>query len=136
MLESSKSAVEGSYSYAQHLREIMLPPSALLTSSCSLVFNLCFLSPPHVSKGLCNRSTGKCACFKGWSSSDGAGGIGDRGDCGYRVNGTTKLNSALGLHDNPTTTYIKDMESLMRAFSKGGYKDMANIAIAQVMDHY
>ncbi len=49
MLESSKSAVEGSYSYAQHLREIMLPPSALLTSSCSLVFNLCFLSPPHLS---------------------------------------------------------------------------------------
>ena len=29
-------------------------------------------------------STGVCACRDGWASSDGNGGPGDRGDCGYR----------------------------------------------------
>jgi hypothetical protein len=33
-------------------------------------------------KGKCNRVTGVCACDKGWFSSDGLGGLGQRGDCG------------------------------------------------------
>ncbi|CAM9494096.1 unnamed protein product [Scytosiphon promiscuus] len=40
--------------------------------------------------GLCDRETGECSCFTGWSSSNGAGGIGDRSDCGYRVPMTTQ----------------------------------------------
>ncbi|KAA0175809.1 hypothetical protein FNF27_02895 [Cafeteria roenbergensis] len=35
-------------------------------------------------RGLCNRVTGNCECFLGFGSSDGSGGPGDRGDCGYR----------------------------------------------------
>ena len=34
-------------------------------------------------RGLCSRDTGTCACFPGYGSSDGQGGPGDRGDCGY-----------------------------------------------------
>ncbi|CAM9276828.1 unnamed protein product [Hapterophycus canaliculatus] len=40
--------------------------------------------------GLCDRHTGECSCFPGWSSSNGAGEIGDRSDCGYRVPMTTQ----------------------------------------------
>ena len=35
-------------------------------------------------RGICNVVTGRCACFPTWSSSDGNGGPGDLGDCGYR----------------------------------------------------
>lgn len=35
-------------------------------------------------RGLCDEASGKCQCFKTWSSSDGRGGAGDTGDCGYR----------------------------------------------------
>ena len=34
-------------------------------------------------RGLCDRSTGHCNCFEDFSSSDGAGNEGFRGDCGY-----------------------------------------------------
>jgi hypothetical protein len=34
--------------------------------------------------GLCDTFTGLCTCFADWSSSDGAGGPGPLGDCGYR----------------------------------------------------
>ena len=34
-------------------------------------------------RGQCNTDSGLCACFAGYSSSDGKGGAGPRGDCGH-----------------------------------------------------
>ncbi|KAL3665398.1 Dkk4p [Phytophthora oleae] len=34
-------------------------------------------------RGICNHVTGVCRCVYGFTSSDGFGGEGDRGDCGY-----------------------------------------------------
>ncbi|KAG1683703.1 hypothetical protein DVH05_005427 [Phytophthora capsici] len=34
-------------------------------------------------RGICNHITGVCRCVYGFTSSDGFGGEGDRGDCGY-----------------------------------------------------
>ncbi|RLN26446.1 hypothetical protein BBJ28_00008912, partial [Nothophytophthora sp. Chile5] len=34
-------------------------------------------------RGVCNHLTGVCRCAYGFTSSDGVGGEGDRGDCGY-----------------------------------------------------
>ncbi len=42
-------------------------------------------APPHV---------GTCNCFEDFSSSDGAGGAGSRGDCGYIDANTVTLDSA------------------------------------------
>ena len=33
-------------------------------------------------RGICDRTTGMCSCSKGFSSSDGDGGGGAKGDCG------------------------------------------------------
>ena len=35
-------------------------------------------------RGLCDRVSGTCACFYGYSSSNGVGGSGPQGDCGHR----------------------------------------------------
>ncbi|CAM9516084.1 unnamed protein product, partial [Hapterophycus canaliculatus] len=34
--------------------------------------------------GYCDHTEGECVCFDGWASSDGAGGVGHRRDCGWR----------------------------------------------------
>jgi hypothetical protein len=34
-------------------------------------------------RGVCDGATGRCACAEGFGSSDGAGGPGQRGDCGW-----------------------------------------------------
>lgn len=34
-------------------------------------------------KGLCDTAAGVCRCHRGFTSSDGSGGAGSRGDCGY-----------------------------------------------------
>jgi EGF-like domain len=34
-------------------------------------------------RGICDESTGTCSCFAGYASSDGLGGLGTRGDCGF-----------------------------------------------------
>lgn len=36
------------------------------------------------SRGLCNRLTGECVCFRGFASSDGTGNAGGVGDCAWR----------------------------------------------------
>ena len=38
---------------------------------------------PCSNRGLCDRTTGRCMCFPGYSSSDGLGNSGDLDDCGY-----------------------------------------------------
>ena len=38
---------------------------------------------PCSNRGLCDRTTGRCMCFPGYSSSDGLGKSGDLDDCGY-----------------------------------------------------
>jgi hypothetical protein len=35
-------------------------------------------------RGVCELATGQCKCFTGFGSSDGSGGPGTRGDCGYQ----------------------------------------------------
>jgi hypothetical protein len=37
-------------------------------------------------QGICDHATGRCKCFKGFSSSDGHNGEGTRGDCGRQNN--------------------------------------------------
>jgi hypothetical protein len=46
-------------------------------------------------RGICNHITGVCRCAYGFTSSDGFGGEGDRGDCGYME--PLYLNSAAQL---------------------------------------
>lgn len=36
--------------------------------------------------GNCSHDTGKCACYRGWGSSDGSGSLGPNNDCGMRLN--------------------------------------------------
>lgn len=33
--------------------------------------------------GRCDHGEGECVCFEGWASSDGAGAVGHRRDCGW-----------------------------------------------------
>ena len=35
-------------------------------------------------RGYCHRGNGTCGCYDGFQSSDGAGAVGIRGDCGYK----------------------------------------------------
>ncbi|RLN54834.1 hypothetical protein BBJ29_004388 [Phytophthora kernoviae] len=71
-----------------------LPPlgfdaSALTLTSSTAVLNVGELvkgSKANIecsSRGVCDRTTGVCACYPYFLSSDGAGGLGRRGDCGY-----------------------------------------------------
>ena len=36
-------------------------------------------------RGLCDHITGLCSCYAGYAQSDGNGGRGDIGDCGYVI---------------------------------------------------
>ena len=50
--------------------------------------------------GICLEEEGVCDCFVGYQSSDGAGGIGERGDCGWRNTYQTALFSGDGIADD------------------------------------
>lgn len=47
--------------------------------------------------GICAESTGRCDCFVGYQSSDGQGGVGERGDCGWRNEHQTALYAGNGV---------------------------------------
>lgn len=36
-------------------------------------------------RGECHKPSGRCVCWDGWGSSDGFGGVGSFGDCGYNM---------------------------------------------------
>lgn len=60
--------------------------------------------------GTCDTSTGLCACQSGFASSDGAGGAGLRGDCGYGTTTTCPMHGGVvcngkGTCDTTTPTY-------------------------------
>ncbi|CAM9203672.1 unnamed protein product [Ectocarpus sp. 12 AP-2014] len=74
-------------------------------------------------RGLCDRHTGECSCFPGWSSSNGAGEIGDRSDCGYRVPMTTHLRGTKSRGDSTVTKSI-----LPEGESTNKYSDLSVIA--------
>jgi hypothetical protein len=61
-------------------------------------------------RGRCNRDAGACVCDDGFTSSDGAGGEGTAGDCGYQVTVTpscpaVSLLSPIGPGDGITGGY-------------------------------
>lgn len=58
------------------------------------------------SRGTCSETTGLCSCFTDFSSSDGAGGQGSRGDCAYTadVNAVDCPSTTVGEGDDAVTT--------------------------------
>ena len=71
---------------------------SLLTSSDSLVAKSITVSEVDAgtresdecsNRGLCDRAVGACECSEGWATSDGDGGQGRRGDCGYACDTVT-----------------------------------------------
>jgi copper chaperone CopZ len=84
-------------------------------------------------RGLCDRTTGQCLCFRGWAGSNGAGGVGDRNDCGYRIRASTGLRTAMGgAEEYSFANQAQDIAAVGQAFANGAYKDMAMVAIFDV----
>ncbi|KAL4102731.1 Dkk4p [Phytophthora ramorum] len=73
------------------LPDIYGNPTGLAHSTPSVIPTLTFAtitqgtkeSLPCSRRGLCDRTAGVCSCYANYFSSDGTGGIGQRGDCGY-----------------------------------------------------
>jgi hypothetical protein len=54
--------------------------------------------------GVCDELTGRCSCSAGYQSSDGAGNMGERGDCAYRSELQTSLYSGESFLDGSTAS--------------------------------
>ena len=50
--------------------------------------------------GICLEDEGVCDCFVGYQSSDGKGGLGEMGDCGWRNQYQTALFTSAGEADD------------------------------------
>ncbi|CAM9408980.1 unnamed protein product [Discosporangium mesarthrocarpum] len=87
-------------------------------------------------RGLCARDTGECSCFRGWASSNGAGEIGDRADCGYRVPMATRLRGSLGGRESSGEYKhlgmgVTEAERYGRNRQGNKYRDMTQVDIAE-----
>lgn len=64
-------------------------PGIKPTLTFSTVINGTKEDLPCSRRGLCDKTSGVCTCYTNYFSSNGVGGVGQRGDCGYVISTVT-----------------------------------------------
>lgn len=65
------------------ITQVSTDPSGAVTVQVDEVTKGTKLDAECSRHGHCDTATGECVCHEGWASSDGAGAIGHRRDCGW-----------------------------------------------------